>query len=130
MGAKQSGREEERGGTVRKISLLGVGIALFVVLSLCLQVPVFENYYLCLGYAAMMVYCCFFGTLSGMLTGTPLVRRKETSCKGGAPLERPLHACNLENAYAHTSLRHGYSTVTDLARLRGLSTSQPRSRAT
>ena len=35
----------------KKISLLAVGIALFVVLSLCLQVPVFENYYLCLGYA-------------------------------------------------------------------------------
>ena len=69
MGAKQSGREEERGGTVRKISLLGVGIALFVVLSLCLQVPVFENYYLCLGYAVMMVWCFRFGPAAGAAVG-------------------------------------------------------------
>ncbi|MBQ6475278.1 MAG: ECF transporter S component [Clostridia bacterium] len=54
---------------VQWICVTAVGVALFVALSLCLQVPVFENYYLCLGYAAMMVYCCFFGTLSGTLTG-------------------------------------------------------------
>lgn len=53
----------------KKIALTAVGIALFVVLSLCLQVPVFENYYLCLGYVAMAVYCCSFGTLSGTLVG-------------------------------------------------------------
>ena len=51
------------------ISLVAVGIAMFVVLSLCLQVPVFENYYLCLGYAVMAVYCYSFGTLSGTLVG-------------------------------------------------------------
>ena len=69
MGARQGGSKEERGGTVRKISLLGVGIALFVVLSLCLQVPVFENYYLCLGYAVMMVYCFRFGPAAGAAVG-------------------------------------------------------------
>ena len=53
----------------KKISLMAVGIALFVVLSLCLQVPVFENYYLCLGYAVMAVYCYSFGTLSGTVVG-------------------------------------------------------------
>lgn len=53
----------------KKISLLAVGIALFVVLSLCLQVPVFENYYLCLGYLVMAVHCYSFGTFSGMLVG-------------------------------------------------------------
>ena len=53
----------------KKISLMAVGIALFVVLSLCLQVPVFENYYLCLGYVVMAVYCCSFGTLSGTVVG-------------------------------------------------------------
>ena len=53
----------------KKISLLAVGIALFVVLSLCLQVPVFENYYLCLGYVVMAVYCYSFGTLSGTAVG-------------------------------------------------------------
>ncbi len=69
MGARQGGSKEERGGTVRKISLLGVGIALFVVLSLCLQVPVFENYYLCLGYAVMMVWCFRFGPAAGAAVG-------------------------------------------------------------
>ena len=53
----------------KKISLLAVGIALFVVLSLCLQVPVFENYYLCLGYVVMAVYLYSFGTLSGTVVG-------------------------------------------------------------
>ena len=48
---------------------MAVGIALFVVLSLCLQVPVFENYYLCLGYVVMAVYCYSFGTLSGTVVG-------------------------------------------------------------
>ena len=48
---------------------MAVGIALFVVLSLCLQVPVFENYYLCLGYVVMAVYCYSFGTLSGTIVG-------------------------------------------------------------
>ena len=46
-----------------------IGIALFVVLSLCLQVPVFQNYYLCLGYIAMAVYCYSFGTVSGTIVG-------------------------------------------------------------
>ena len=49
------------------IAVTAVGIALFVALSVCLQVPVFENYYLCLGYVAVAVYCWSFGTLSGTL---------------------------------------------------------------
>ena len=53
----------------KKLALLAVGIALFVVLSLCLQVPVFENYYLCLGYVAMAVYCYSFGPLAGTVVG-------------------------------------------------------------
>ena len=56
-------------GKTKKICLMAVGIALFVVLSLCLQVPVFENYYLCLGYVVMAVYCYSFGTLSGTVVG-------------------------------------------------------------
>ena len=51
------------------ISVTAIGIALFTVLSLCLQVPVFENYYLCLGYLAMAVFCYSFGTLSGTIVG-------------------------------------------------------------
>ena len=53
----------------KRLALLAVGIALFVVLSLCLQVPVFENYYLCLGYVVMAVYCWSFGTLEGTVVG-------------------------------------------------------------
>ena len=56
--------------TTQRIALLAVGTALFVALSLCLQVPVFENYYLCLGYAVMAVYCYSFGTFSGTVAGT------------------------------------------------------------
>ena len=52
-----------------RITILAVGIALFVALSLCLQAPVFENYYLCLGYAVMAVYCYSFGTVSGSVVG-------------------------------------------------------------
>ena len=48
---------------------MATGIALFVVLSMCLQVPVFENYYFCLGYVVMAVYCWCFGTLSGTIVG-------------------------------------------------------------
>ena len=51
--------------TTRKLCITAVGIALFVALSVCLQVPVFENYYLCLGYVAMAVYCYSFGVASG-----------------------------------------------------------------
>ncbi len=53
----------------KKLAVTAIGIALFVVLSLCLQVPVFENYYLCLGYAAVAVYCYSFGTLAGTAVG-------------------------------------------------------------
>lgn len=52
------------------VAINGVGIALFVVLTMCLQVPVFENYYLCLGYVVMMVYCYRYGALSGTLVGS------------------------------------------------------------
>ena len=55
--------------SAKKLALLAVGTALFVVLSMCLQVPVFENYYLCLGYVVMAVYCWSFGTLAGTTVG-------------------------------------------------------------
>ena len=56
--------------TTKYITLNGIGIALFVALIMCLQVPVFENYYLCLGYVVMMVYCYKFGPIPGAITGT------------------------------------------------------------
>ena len=54
---------------IKDVTLTGIGIALFVVLSLCLQVPVFQNYYLCLGYVVMAVYLYSFGIRKGMMVG-------------------------------------------------------------
>ena len=54
---------------IKRIAVIGMGIALFVVFTLCLQVPVFENYYLCLGYIVMAVYCYSVGTVEGSLVG-------------------------------------------------------------
>lgn len=55
---------------IKNITITGMGIALFVVLTLCLQVPVFENYYLCLGYIVMTMYLYSIGTISGTIVGT------------------------------------------------------------
>ena len=55
---------------IKNICLGGIGTALFVVLSLCLQVPVFENYYLCLGYVVMTIFCYSVGTMCGATVGT------------------------------------------------------------
>lgn len=56
--------------TTKKITINALGIALFVAISLCLQVPVFQNYYLCLGYFVMTFYCYSIGIVSGTLVGT------------------------------------------------------------
>lgn len=53
----------------KDILFLAVGIALFVVLSMCLRVPVFENYYLCLGYIVMTVYIYCFKWYEGAIIG-------------------------------------------------------------
>lgn len=53
----------------RLIAINGIGIALFVALSLCVQVPVFQNYYLCLGYIIMAIYLYFFGMVQGGIVG-------------------------------------------------------------
>ncbi len=55
--------------SLKRTCITAIGIALFVVLSFCLQVPVFENYYLCLGYVVITVYCYYFGPVSGMTVG-------------------------------------------------------------
>ena len=54
---------------IKRIAVTGMGIALFVVFTLCLQVPVFENYYLCLGYIVMAVYCYSVGLAEGTIVG-------------------------------------------------------------
>ena len=55
--------------TTKNICFIAMGVALYVVLALCLQVPVFENYYLCLGYVSMMVFCYYFGATGGITVG-------------------------------------------------------------
>ena len=54
---------------VKDITFIAVGIALFVALSMCLRVPVFENYYLCLGYIVMTVYIWCFKWYEGAVIG-------------------------------------------------------------
>lgn len=54
---------------LRKLTATAIGIALFVVLALIVQVPVFQNYYLCFGYVAMAVYCFCLGPISGAAVG-------------------------------------------------------------
>ena len=56
--------------STKRICINAMGIALFVVLTLCLQVPIFQNYYLCLGYIVMAFFTYYFGIASGTLVGT------------------------------------------------------------
>lgn len=56
--------------TTKRICLYAMGVALFVALTMCVQTPVFENYYLCLGYAVIAVYCFSFGPAAGALVGS------------------------------------------------------------
>ena len=53
----------------RDITFMAVGVALFVALSMCLRVPVFDNYYLCLGYIVMTVYIWCFKWYEGAVIG-------------------------------------------------------------
>ena len=54
----------------RSVTFIGLGIALFVVFSMCLRVPVFENYYLCLGYIVMTIYIWNFAWYEGAIVGS------------------------------------------------------------
>lgn len=56
--------------TAKNICITAMGIALFVAFSMCLQAPVFENYYICLGYTVMTLYCYCFGPINGMIVGS------------------------------------------------------------
>lgn len=55
---------------VRYISRVGLLVAMFVVLAMAVQVPVFENYYICLGYFAMLVGLVDMGVAAGTICGT------------------------------------------------------------
>ena len=62
----EAGKQHAR---LKRLCATAIGAALFVALTMCLQVPVFENYYLCLGYIVMAVCLYTFGTLSGTFVG-------------------------------------------------------------
>ncbi len=53
-----------------KICTLGILTALFVALSMVLRVPIFGNFYLCLGYIAMYMAMCLYGITGGAIVGT------------------------------------------------------------
>lgn len=53
----------------KDIAFIAMGIALFVALSMCLRVPVFENYYLCLGYIVMTFYIYCYKWYEGTIIG-------------------------------------------------------------
>lgn len=54
---------------VKDITFMAMGVALFVALSMCLRVPVFDNYYLCLGYIVMTLYVWCFKWYEGAIIG-------------------------------------------------------------
>lgn len=55
--------------SIKDITFPAIGIALFVILSMRLRVPVFENYYLCLGYIVMTIYIWCFRWYEGAIVG-------------------------------------------------------------
>lgn len=56
--------------SARRIARGALGVALFAVLGLALQVPVYQNYYVSLGYFAMAAWLYCFGTADGTIAGT------------------------------------------------------------
>lgn len=54
----------------KKICAIGLLTALFVALSMCLRVPVFDNFYVCLGYVAMYVAMALYGITGGLVVGS------------------------------------------------------------
>ena len=53
-----------------RICVLGILTALFVALAMVLRVPVFDNFYLCLGYIAMYMAMGLYGITGGFVVGT------------------------------------------------------------
>ena len=56
--------------TTKKVAYTGVGIALYVVLSMMAKIPVIAHISLDLGYLAFAVYLYHIGTLPGTIVGT------------------------------------------------------------
>lgn len=55
--------------STKRITRTALGVALFVVFSLMLQVPVYQNYYISLGYFVIAVYLYSFGVGDGTIVG-------------------------------------------------------------
>lgn len=53
----------------KKISITALGIALYVVLSMTVKIPLIAHISLDLGYIVFAFYCYHFGTVSGMIVG-------------------------------------------------------------
>lgn len=56
--------------STRRITRVALGVALFVVFGLALQVPVYQNYYVSLGYFVMAAWLYCFGIIDGTIVGT------------------------------------------------------------
>lgn len=54
---------------IKKIALYGIGIALYVVLSMTVKIPLVGHASLDLGYIVLAVYCYHFGSIAGMVVG-------------------------------------------------------------
>ena len=53
----------------KKITFTAIGIALYVVLSMSMKIPLIAHISLDLGYIAFALYCYHFGAISGMIVG-------------------------------------------------------------
>lgn len=54
---------------IRKISIYGIGIALYVAISMTIKIPLAGHASLDLGYIVFAVYCYYFGSIAGMIVG-------------------------------------------------------------
>lgn len=54
---------------IKKITLCGIGIALYVALSMVVKIPVIGHASLDLGYIVLAVYCYYYGSVAGMIVG-------------------------------------------------------------
>ena len=53
----------------KKITFTAIGIAMYVVLSMSMKIPLIAHISLDLGYIAFALYCYHFGAISGMIVG-------------------------------------------------------------
>lgn len=56
--------------STKKICLCGVGVALYVALSMTIKIPLFGHTSLDLGYIVFAIYCYYFGSIIGATVGT------------------------------------------------------------